>query len=88
MGRQPWAVFGMLPTWMSASSHSVGYMVFSLIGFVLLYTVFAVIEMFLMVRSIRKGPDGDHAETKSDLDPLEPAFERQLAAVTSTHMEH
>lgn len=88
MGRQPWAVFGMLPTWMSASSHSVGYMVFSLIGFVLLYTVFAAIEMFLMVRSIRKGPDVDHADTKPDLDPLDPAFERQLAAVTSTHMEH
>ena len=26
------AVFGVLPTWMSASTHSVGYMVFSLIG--------------------------------------------------------
>jgi cytochrome d ubiquinol oxidase subunit I len=63
VGRQPWTVFGMLPTWMSASSHSVGYMVFSLIGFVLLYTVFIVVEMFLMVRFIRKGPESHHSDT-------------------------
>jgi len=61
VGRQPWTVFGMLPTWMSASSHSVAYMVFSLIGFVSLYTIFIVIEMFLMVKFIRQGPDEDHA---------------------------
>lgn len=41
---------------MSASTHSVGYMVFSLIGFVAVYTVFIVIEMYLMVRAIRTGP--------------------------------
>jgi cytochrome d ubiquinol oxidase subunit I len=57
VGRQPWTVYGVLPTWMSASTHSVGYMVFSLIGFVALYTVFIVIEMTLMVRAIRSGPD-------------------------------
>ena len=56
LGRQPWTVFGVLPTWMSASTLSVGYMVFSLAGFVLLYTVFIVIEMALMVRAIRQGP--------------------------------
>jgi cytochrome d ubiquinol oxidase subunit I len=46
---------------MSASTHSVGYMAFSLIGFVTLYTVFIAIEMYLMVRTIRRGPDDDHA---------------------------
>jgi len=57
VGRQPWTVFGILPTWMSASSHSVAYMVFSLVGFVLLYSIFIVIEMFLMIKFIRKGPE-------------------------------
>ncbi len=57
VGRQPWTVFEILPTWMSASTHSVGYLVFSLIGFVLLYTVFIIIEMYLMVRAIRQGPE-------------------------------
>ncbi len=57
LGRQPWTVYEMLPTWMSASSHSVGYMVFSLTGFVLLYSVFIAVEMYLMVKFIRQGPD-------------------------------
>lgn len=57
MGRQPWTVYEMLPTWLSASTHSVTYMIVSLAGFLLFYTIFALIEMYLMIRSIRKGPD-------------------------------
>ncbi|AZY48494.1 cytochrome ubiquinol oxidase subunit I [Bordetella avium] len=57
VGRQPWTVYEVLPTWLSASTHSVSYMIFSVVGFVALYTIFIVIEMFLMVRAIRKGPD-------------------------------
>ena len=57
VGRQPWTVYEVLPTWLSASTHSVGYMVFSLAGFMLLYTVFAIIEVLLMLHYIRKGPD-------------------------------
>lgn len=56
MGRQPWTVFEILPTWLSVSTHSVTYMVVSLTGFVLLYTAFAIVEMYLMVRSVKKGP--------------------------------
>lgn len=57
VGRQPWTVYRILPTFLSASAHSVGYMVFSLSGFVLFYSTFIVIEMFLMVKYIRLGPD-------------------------------
>ena len=57
IGRQPWTVYEVLPTWMSASTHSVAYMVFSLTGFLLLYTIFILIEMYLMVRAVRQGPD-------------------------------
>jgi cytochrome bd ubiquinol oxidase subunit I len=57
MGRQPWAVYEVLPTWMSASTHSVTYMVFSLTGFVLLYSIFILIEMYLMLRAVRQGPE-------------------------------
>ncbi len=56
LGRQPWTVFDVLPTWMSASTHSVAYMVFSLIGFLGLYSIFIVIELYLLVRAIRHGP--------------------------------
>lgn len=61
VGRQPWTVFEVLPTWLSASTHSVTYMIFSLGGFLLLYTIFAIVEVFLMLHFIRKGPDDPHA---------------------------
>jgi cytochrome d ubiquinol oxidase subunit I len=62
IGRQPWTVYQILPTWMSASTHSVAYMAFSLTGFVVLYSIFIAIEMYLMVKAIREGPDeGDDA---------------------------
>jgi cytochrome d ubiquinol oxidase subunit I len=64
LGRQPWTVYEMLPTWMSASTHSVAYMVFSLTGFVLLYSIFIAVEMYLMVKFIRKGPD-EHSHEPS-----------------------
>lgn len=57
VGRQPWSVFEKLPTWLAASTHSEGYMIFSIIGFVLLYSIFAIVEMFLMVHFVRKGPE-------------------------------
>jgi len=57
IGRQPWTVYGVLPTWLSVSTHSVAYMAFSLTGFVLLYTVFILIELYLMVRAVRQGPE-------------------------------
>lgn len=64
LGRQPWTVFGVLPTWMSASTHGVGYMIFSIVGFVALYTLFIIVEMYLMVRAIRLGP-GDAPDAHS-----------------------
>jgi cytochrome d ubiquinol oxidase subunit I len=55
-GRQPWTVYGLLPTFQSASSHSVGYMLFSLIGFALIYSSFIAAELYLMFRVARIGP--------------------------------
>lgn len=56
LGRQPWTVAEVLPTWMSVSSLTVGDLLFSLTGFVLLYTALLVVEMYLMVKFARKGP--------------------------------
>ncbi|NNM57619.1 cytochrome ubiquinol oxidase subunit I [Acidocella sp.] len=61
-GRQPWSVYGWLPTFQAASSHNVGYMVFSLIGFALLYSLFIAAELYLMFKYARLGPQShDHA---------------------------
>ncbi|QDQ40769.1 cytochrome bd-I ubiquinol oxidase subunit CydA [Legionella geestiana] len=60
-GRQPWVVQGVLPTFMGTSSVSTGQLLTSLSGFVLFYTALAVVELWLMVKYIRLGPDGMQA---------------------------
>lgn len=57
-GRQPWVVQGILPTFMGASSLIPAQVMTSIAGFVLFYTVLAIVELFLMVKYIRLGPDG------------------------------
>jgi cytochrome d ubiquinol oxidase subunit I len=57
-GRQPWAIEGVLPTALGASSLTGSQVWLSLGGFVLFYTALAVVDAFLMVKFARKGPDG------------------------------
>lgn len=56
-GRQPWAIEGVLPTFYAASGLTLRNILLSLSGFILLYTVLAVIEVKLLLRAIRSGPD-------------------------------
>ena len=75
-GRQPWAIEGILPTSLGVSSVSAGQVWTSLAGFVLFYTVLAVIDVMLMVKFARKGPDGLGIWPPVERDPsLRPALE-------------
>lgn len=56
-GRQPWVVDGLLPTFMGVSSVTAANVWISLLGFVLFYTLLAIVEVFLMIKYIKKGPD-------------------------------
>jgi cytochrome d ubiquinol oxidase subunit I len=55
-GRQPWAIGEVLPTFLAASSLTIGDLIFSLTGFIGFYTFLLVIEIYLMVKFARKGP--------------------------------
>ena len=55
-GRQPWTIYGVLPTHMSVSTLSVNSLYGSLAGFITFYTVLLVVEVYLMVKFARKGP--------------------------------
>lgn len=55
-GRQPWTIFGILPTHLSASSLSSGEVIFSLSGFVIIYTLLLIVELWLMFKYARLGP--------------------------------
>ena len=55
-GRQPWTIYGVLPTHLSASTLSVSSLYGSIIGFVGFYTILLIVEMFLMIKFARQGP--------------------------------
>jgi len=57
-GRQPWAIEGVLPTFLAASPVPVGNVVASLTVFVLFYSVLAVVDVFLLRKYVRLGPSG------------------------------
>lgn len=74
-GRQPWTIYGVLPTHLSVTNFSVANVYGSLAGFVGFYTILLIIEVYLMVKYIRLGPaslgtgryDG---ETPRDVTPV------------------
>ncbi|ESQ79812.1 cytochrome ubiquinol oxidase subunit I [Asticcacaulis sp. YBE204] len=56
IGRQPWAVEGVLPTFMGASSLTKGQIWLTIAGFTALYGTLAVIEVKLLLKTIKTGP--------------------------------
>jgi cytochrome bd ubiquinol oxidase subunit I len=55
-GRQPWTIYGVLPTFLSVSSLSAATVYGSLAGFVGFYTVLLIAELYLMIKFARRGP--------------------------------
>ena len=68
VGRQPWIVYGLLRTSESLSKAvEAGQIWFSLILFLLIYSLLFVLFIFLLNEKIKKGPE--HADETSDLYP-------------------
>jgi cytochrome d ubiquinol oxidase subunit I len=60
VGRQPWIVYGVMKTSDAVSrSISLSQVVGSLIGFTLLYSLLGFIDIFLLAKFARQGPDND-----------------------------
>ncbi len=74
MGRQPWVVFGLMPTASGVSpSVSAGEVVTSLTVFTLLYGALAVVEVGLLVKFVRAGlPEVAPEEVTPSDDPDKP----------------
>lgn len=56
-GRQPWVIEGVLPTSMGVSTLSTQSVLTSLIGFVIFYGLLTIVELLLMLKYIRRGPE-------------------------------
>jgi cytochrome bd ubiquinol oxidase subunit I len=58
VGRQPWLIYGLMRTADGSSHHvSSGNVLFTLIGFMGIYTVLAILFLFLVHREIDHGPE-------------------------------
>jgi cytochrome d ubiquinol oxidase subunit I len=77
LGRQPWIIEGVLPTAMAVSNLGATTLLLTIAGFVLIYTVLLVIELKLMVRAIKKGPEH---ESEPHLSFYEPMIEKLARA--------
>lgn len=55
-GRQPWTIYGILPTHLSVSALTVDSLYGSLAGFIGFYTLLLIVEMYLMFKFARLGP--------------------------------
>jgi cytochrome d ubiquinol oxidase subunit I len=57
-GRQPWAIDGVLPTFLGASPVPASSVLLSICGFAIFYSALAAVDVYLLTRMIRRGPDG------------------------------
>jgi cytochrome d ubiquinol oxidase subunit I len=60
-GRQPWSIGEVLPTFLGVSTTSETQVLTSLTGFILLYTILLVVELYLMFKYARLGPSSLHS---------------------------
>lgn len=56
VGRQPWAIHDIMPTFMGVSTLDTASLIASLVMFVFFYSVLISVELFLMFKYARKGP--------------------------------
>jgi len=62
VGRQPWVVYGLMRTSEGYSTYvHAGNGLFTLLGFMGLYALLAILFLFLVNRVITEGPERDHA---------------------------
>ncbi|TPG54036.1 cytochrome ubiquinol oxidase subunit I [Sphingomonas glacialis] len=73
IGRQPWAIDGVLPTFLATSTLSTTALWTTIVGFTLLYGALAVIEVRLMIGAIRKGPF-EHVDDPAPVIAIVPAL--------------
>ena len=72
IGRQPWIIDGVLPTFLATSELGVASLLLTIAGFTIVYGALAVIEVRLMLAAIRKGPEASKVIDSFDPGRAEP----------------
>ncbi|MEJ8856705.1 cytochrome ubiquinol oxidase subunit I [Variovorax robiniae] len=82
IGRQPWIIEGVLPTAVAVSNLGAMTVLLTLCGYIVIYTILLIIEMKLMLKAIRKGPEQEHPPHV-----VGEAFQRAVPSSVRTAME-
>ena len=56
-GRQPWAIQDMMPTWAGISNVGSGSIALTFFIFLALFTTLLAVELSIMFKAIKKGPE-------------------------------
>ena len=59
-GRQPWTIQDMLPTWAAVSNLQSGSVALTFILFLILFTTMLAVEISILLKQIKKGPEYTH----------------------------
>lgn len=65
-GRQPWTIQDMLPTWAAVSDISSSSVMLTFFVFLALFTLLLIVEISIMCKAIRKGPEYEDTKVKSE----------------------
>lgn len=85
VGRQPWVIYGVLPTSRAAAPLSTGAVTASLIAFTLLFAFLAGTDWLLMARLARRGPrDMTLGASLAEVEAREAAWDRPSAVHART----
>lgn len=79
VGRQPWAIDGILPISLGASSLTRPELWATIAGFTLIYGALAVVEVGLIVRTVRIGPYAHVEDRFADAPQLHSPFSTPTA---------
>ena len=70
VGRQPWVIEGVLPTFLAVSSLSAANVLTTLVGFIAFYSTLLVVDIYLMTKTIRLGPSPTRVSPTFSPSPL------------------
>ena len=65
MGRQPWAIQDMMPTWVGVSDIGSANVMVTFFIFLALFSTLLAVEVNILRKQIKKGPEESLDETKA-----------------------
>lgn len=66
LGRQPWAIQDMMPTWVAVSNISSGNVILTFFIFLALFTTLLAVEINILCKQIKKGPEQTNVEQQTN----------------------